>query len=419
MSHTQKSDTEVTDARLTRGFHLMAKPSGPDCNLRCTYCFYTEKRAFFSRGKTTRMSDAVLEAYVREYIAATPSPSVTFDWQGGEPTLMGIDFFRRALAFQKKYHQGKEVRNTLQTNGTLIDDGWCDFLARNRFLVGLSMDGPDFVHDRYRVDRHGSPTCAAVLKAFNMMVKHGVEINILATINRESSRYPLEVYRFFRDEGVRFIQFVPIVERNADATEEINVSLAPPPSLTREGESTATTPWTVTPERYGHFFIRIFDEWKKTDIGRVFVMNFEWALSAWVGAGPGICYMAPRCGRSLILEHNGDIFSCDHFMYPAFRLGNILEDSMQDMVFSRRQIAFGASKETTLPKYCRECDFLFVCRGGCPKHRFAQTPDGKPGLNYLCKGLQDFFTHASPFLEEMADLIRRGIPVTNIMEHAE
>jgi uncharacterized protein len=417
---TKKTKTKTKPSgpvvRVPQGFHLMAKPAGPDCNLHCQYCFYLEKKTFFPRNKALRMSDEVLEAYTRLYIEAQPGPAVVFAWQGGEPTLPGIDFFRRALDLQRKYHLGKQISNTLQTNGTLIDDDWCVFLARSRFLVGLSLDGPEAIHDAYRVDQAGRPTFARVLGALKMMRKHGVEVNVIASVNRQSSMRPLEVYNFFKEQGVEFIQFLPIIEREADPeAQRLGLPLAVPPSLKQAETAMAVTPWTVEPEPYGEFLITIFDEWLKKDVGRIFVMNFEWSLGAWVGAPAGVCYLAPRCGLNPIIEHNGDVFSCDHFMYPAYRLGNILTDGLGNMIRSNRQMAFGASKETSLPGYCRKCDYLFACRGGCPKHRFTNTPDGEPGLNYLCPGLMKFYNHVNPHMKQMVNLIRQGLPVSGIV----
>lgn len=405
---------------VQEGFHLMAKPSGPSCNLRCAYCFYREKKAFFPEQHAFLMSDEVLEAYTREFILSQPGPSVVFDWQGGEPALRGIDFFQRALDFQKKYSMGKRISNTLQTNGTLLDEAWCVFLARNRFLVGLSLDGPEAVHDIYRVDKDGKPTCAKVLDVFRMMRRHGVEVNVLATVNRESSRHPLDVYRYFKEHGVQYIQFIPIIERLPESkANRMGIPLAPPPSLTREEKWTTVTPWSVAPEQYGEFLIRIYEEWIRNDVGQIFVMNFEWSLGAWAGAMPGMCHVSPRCGMNLILEYNGDIFSCDHFMYPAYRLGNILDGGLRKMVQSKKQTAFGASKETALPGYCLNCMFLFACRGGCPKHRFAKSPDGEPGLNYLCEGFKKFFHYVNPSMKHMVELIRKGMPAQKIMEEAD
>ncbi len=372
---------KVTDpgSAPQQGFHLMAKPVGPRCNLRCTYCFYREKETFFPELENFLMPDEVLEAYIRDYISSQPGPAVVFDWQGGEPTLAGLDFFRRALDLQKKYQAGKRIQNTLQTNGTLLDDDWGAFLSRNQFLVGLSLDGPERIHDVYRVNHDGRPTGARVLQALKLLQRHRVDVNILATVNRETARHPLEVYRFFREHGAQFIQFIPIVEREPDAeAKKSGIALAAPPSLTREEKSTVATPWSVRPEEYGEFLIRIFQEWIRKDVGSVFVMNFEWSLGAWAGVGPGVCYLSPRCGQSLILEHNGDIFSCDHFMYPDHRLGNILDGGLKQIAGLKKQMAFGAAKETTLPGYCRACDFLFVCRGGCPSHRFGKPPTEPP-----------------------------------------
>lgn len=421
MTAKKKTDRKASglDGPLQQAFHLMAKPAGPSCNLRCKYCFYREKKTFFPQNKAPRMSVDVLDAYTRKYIESQPGQSVIFDWQGGEPTMLGIDFFRQALDFQKKYRQGKEIQNTLQTNGTFIDEEWCVFLARNNFLVGLSMDGPPAVHDAYRVDSNGKPTLTKVLQSLRMMQSHNVEVNVLATLNRESSRHPFEVYHFFKQQGVRFIQFIPIIERKPEAeAEELGISLAPPPSLTRREKSATVTPWSVTPKEYGEFLIQVFKEWIKNDVGSIFVMNFEWSLAAWAGVGAGVCYLSPRCGRNLILEHNGDIYSCDHFMYPAYRLGNILEGDLKKMVLSSKQITFGALKETALPGYCRKCDVLFACHGGCPKHRFAKSPDGEPGLNYLCEGLKAFYNYVSPSMKQMVELIHRRIPVQTIMEAA-
>ena len=414
-----KLKTDGLNGPPQQAFELMAKPAGPRCNLHCRYCFYLEKMSFFPESDFL-MSDKVLEAYTRKYIASQPGPSVVFAWQGGEPTLLGIDFFHRALDFQKKYGMGKEISNTLQTNGTLLDESWCDFLSKNNFLVGLSMDGPETVHDVYRLDRAGGSTHVTVLRSLRMMQKYGVEVNVLATVNIESSRRPLDVYRFFREQGVQFIQFIPIVEREADSeAERLGLSLAGPPSLTQEEKAAAVMPRSVTPRDYGEFLRRIFEEWVRNDVGSIFVMNFEWALGAWADMPAGVCYLSPRCGLNLIIEHNGDIFSCDHFVYPAYRLGNILTDDLGEMVLSKTQIAFGASKETGLPGYCRECDVLFACRGGCPKHRFAKSPDGEPGLNYLCPGFKRFYHHVDPYMKHMVKLIRNGIPVKKIMEKAD
>ena len=366
------------------------------------------------------MSAEVLEAYTRKYIESQAGPSVVFAWQGGEPTLLGINFFQRALDFQKKYSMGKQITNTLQTNGTILDEAWCAFLSKNNFLVGLSIDGPETIHDIHRVDRAGKTTSTRVLCTLRMMQKYGVEFNVLASVNRESSRHPLEVYSFFKRQDVQFIQFMPIVEREANSeAKRLGLALASPPSLLKEEKDIAVKPWSVEPQKYGEFLIRIFEEWVRNDVGKIFVMNFEWSLGSWAGAPAGVCYNSPRCGLNLIIEHNGDIFPCDHFMYPGYRLGNILEDRLKKMVHSKNQIAFGASKETLLPRYCSGCDILFACRGGCPKQRFAISPDGEPGLNYLCTGLKGFYHHVNPYMKYLVKLIRNGIPVKKIMDVAD
>ncbi len=418
MNHHQNIHYESAgvDHPVPEDFHLMAKPAGPDCNLRCDYCFYREKKIFFSEDQTFRMSDEILEAFTREYIKSQPGNTVVFEWQGGEPTLAGLDLFQRALIFQKKYNTGKQISNSLQTNGTLLDDEWCAFLKKNNFLVGLSLDGPDTDHNAYRKDKNGHPTFNKVFNALRLMQKYGIKVNVLATVNRKSGNHPLEIYRFFREADVRFIQFIPIVEREVDLqARQLGIHLAVPPSITYEETATTVTPWSVEPNQYGDFLIRVYDEWITHDVGEIFVMNFEWTLGAWAGARPGMCHFSRRCGQNLIIEHNGDIYSCDHFVYPAFRLGNILEGGLAEMVQSQEQIAFGAAKETVIPDDCRCCDVIFACRGGCPKHRFAATTDGKSGLNYLCPGLKDFFHHVQPSMEQMLALISRGKPVKRIM----
>ncbi|MEE9913470.1 MAG: anaerobic sulfatase maturase [Deltaproteobacteria bacterium] len=411
--------TSHQDEPLHRGFILMAKPAGPHCNLRCTYCFYCEKEALFADHQSYLMSDEVLEAYVRKYVEAQPGPYVAFDWQGGEPTTAGIAFFRRAMELQKHNARGRKISNTLQTNGTLIDDEWCRFLKQNNFLVGLSLDGPASVHDAYRVDRKGRGSHSNVLHALEMMLRHGVDVNILATVNRVSSSQPAEVYRFFRECGVKYIQFIPVVERSANReAEALGLLLATPPPHAGIEDTAEVTPWSVEPERYGEFLVEVFREWVRNDVGRMFVMNFEWMMAAMAGMGAGVCYLAPRCGGNLILEHNGDIYSCDHFMYPSHRLGNILDGTLQQIVRSDEQIAFGAKKETALPEQCRHCEALIACRGGCPKHRFAGSPGESPGLNYLCEGYLNFYRSVAPSMRQMIGLIRKGLPVQEIMKTA-
>ena len=402
---------------LELAFHIMAKPIGPVCNLRCEYCFYLEKEALYPDGEQYRMSDEVLEAYIRQVVEAHADiPELLFAWQGGEPTLLGIEFFEKALELEKKYAGGKPVGNTLQTNGTLLDDDWCRFLKKNDFLVGLSLDGPEELHDRYRRDAAGGPTFSKVMHALNLMKKHGVEFNILACVNRETSKRPLDVYRFFKEAGAEFIQFIPIVElASNEETAKLGLQLGVPSDPKSEDEGTRVTDWTVLPEDYGDFLVTIFDEWVRNDVGSDFVMNFEWALVSYTGLQMPACFFAPTCGNAGIIEHNGDIYSCDHYMYPRYRLGNILADNLAEMMGSEQQKAFGAGKEN-LPRYCRECRVLKACYGECPKHRFATTPDGERGLNYLCEGYKKYFNHILPYLKAMTDLLNAGKPVADIMD---
>lgn len=403
-----------------KGFHVMAKPIGPACNLNCHYCFYSEKTALFEDNNNYRMSDEVLKSFIRKHIEAQDLPEIPFAWQGGEPTLMGIDFFRKVVELQKQYANGKRISNSFQTNGMLINEQWCRFFVKNKFLIGLSMDGPKTVHDRYRVDHSGKPTFTAVHHALKLLIKHGVEFNILACVNRESSEKPLEVYRFFRNEGVRFIQFIPIVERLPDSyAQNLGLHLSMPPALTADisdSSSPSITPWTVKPKAFGDFLIAIFDEWVRNDVGKVFVMNFEWAVAAWMGIDTHACAFSTRCGDCVVMEHNGDIYACDHFVYPKYKLGNIVTDDLTEMVRSERQIAFGALKEAALPQQCRNCSVLFACRGECPKHRFATTAAGEPGLNYLCTGYREYFTHIHPYMKVIRQLLENGLPADYVMK---
>ena len=391
--------------------HIMAKPAGPACNLDCNYCFYTEKEALFDCG-SKRMSDDVLKAYTIANCGQSPE-EIIFAWQGGEPTLLGIDFFKRALALQSQYANGKRITNTIQTNGTLLDDEWCSFLAENDFLVGLSLDGPDWIHDRYRVDRQGKPTHARVMKALGRLKKHGAEYNVLACVNKLSSKHPDEVYTFFKEAGVQHIQFIPIVERVPDqATRDLGLKLGMP----GDGGSREVTEWTAPPEAYGDFLISVFDSWVRNDVGNIFVMNFEWALSTWMGYEAPTCRFAPRCGRSFIMECNGDIYACDHYVYPEYRLGNIQSDSLATMACAGAQISFGAAKEERLPGSCRQCEWLTHCRGGCPKHRFTATPNDDHNLNYLCPGYKKYFSHINKYMNIMKKLTFVGQPASRIMD---
>ncbi|MDN7247057.1 anaerobic sulfatase maturase [Planococcus shenhongbingii] len=401
----------------TEGFHMLAKPSGPICNLDCHYCFYTEKEAFFTAPSRFRMSDETLEKYISEYILTQNVPEIPFVWQGGEPTLMGLDFYKKVIVLQQKYAGKKRITNSLQTNGTLLTTEWCEFLKEHNFLVGLSLDGPQHIHDHYRVDRGGKPTFQKVLKALHLLQEYEVSYNVLTCVTRESSEHPLEIYRFLKEQGVEFIQFIPIVERVPDE-KALNMGLrhATPPVVREEEVHRTISPWTVGSEKYGDFLITVFDEWVRNDVGTVNVMNFEQALTSWLGLPSPSCIFAETCGRAAIVEHNGDVYSCDHYMYPEYRLGNLHEETFAEMIDSSKQKKFGENKKTSLPSFCQSCEVKFACNGECPKHRFLMTPDGDPGLNYLCAGYKKYFTHIHRYMKVMAQLIENRLPASEVME---
>jgi len=388
-------------ARAPNAFHVMAKPAGARCNCACDYCFYLEKERLYP-GSDLRMSDEVMESYVRQVIEAHSVPEVHIAWQGGEPTLMGLDFYRRAVEFEKKHAKpGQRVANSFQTNGLLIDEEWCGFLRDNNFLVGLSLDGPRELHDAYRRDKAGKPVFDRVVRAARLMQKNGVEFNILCTVNAANSVRPLDVYRFFRDElGARYLQLIPIVELQ-DGSGEHN--------------GRRPTERSVGSAQYGRFLIEVFDEWVRRDVGSMFVTFFDSVLGSYVWGESTVCVLRRECGDALALEYNGDLYSCDHFVEPRHLLGNIMRTPLAELVASEKQRAFGRAKADTLPRVCRECRFLFTCGGECPKNRVLSAPDGEPGLNWLCEGLKAFFTHTEPAMRTMAGLLERRIPASAIM----
>jgi uncharacterized protein len=386
---------------MVSAFHVMTKPRGAICNLDCAYCYFLSKEKLYPNSDF-RMSDNLLQEYTRQYIEAQRVPDITFAWQGGEPTLMGLDFFRQAVAYQQQHRRpGMRITNALQTNGINLDDGWSAFFKANNFLIGISLDGPRELHDAYRVDKGGQPTFDRVMAGLRLLQKHGVEFNVLTTVHAANAAHGLTVYRFLCDEaGARYLQFIPIVERDND---------------TGFQEGNTVTPRSVSAEQYGQFLIESFDEWVRRDVGRVFVQMFDVALAAWVGDPPGLCIFEETCGGALALEHNGDVYSCDHFVEPKHFVGNIVDIPLSEIVVSDQQRQFGLAKCDTLPRYCRDCEVRFVCNGGCPKDRIIATPDGEPGLNYLCAGYKAFFTHIAEPMGVMANELAHRRPPANVM----
>ena len=386
--------------------HVLAKPTGAACNLDCAYCFFLDKAALYP-GSKFRMSDAVLETYIRQLIEAHHTQQVTVAWQGGEPTLMGVEFYRRAIELQKKYARpGMVFDNTMQTNGTLLDDEWCQFFKENNFLIGISLDGPRELHDTYRRDKGGRGTFDRVMRGLRLLQKHEVEFNVLVAVNGTNADHPLEVYRFLRDEvGTSWIQLIPVIERLTESGGR---------AFLQQGSRVSER--SVRPEQFGRFLITIFDEWVRYDVGRIYVHTFEAAARNWLRLpSSGMCVFEETCGLGLALEHNGDLYSCDHFVEPGYLLGNIMETHMVEMVASEKQHRFGQAKRDALPRACRQCDLLFACRGECPKNRFLTTQDGEDGLNYLCAGWQAFFRRANEPMQIIATLMRLGRPASEVM----
>lgn len=380
-------------------FTVMAKPIGPRCNLDCRYCYYTEKQRLYPRNAGLRMSGETVEVFVRDYMASQVGPEITFVWQGGEPTLLGLAFFEKVVELQRRHRPaGTIVRNALQTNGTLLDRRWARFLRDEGFLLGLSIDGPRRLHDRYRVTRKGAPTFDSVLGALRLLRDEGVAFNTLTVVHRHNAAHGRAIYRFLRGEGVRYMQFIPLVERHRS-----DGSLAGPPA---QDPVAAVTPWSVPPGGFGTFLCDVFDAWVRHDVGAVSVQLFDVHLALWAGLPPGLCVFAETCGRCLVMEHNGDVYACDHYVYPAYRLGNLHDKSLHALADDPAQRRFGYDKREGLPRACRDCAFLFACNGGCPKHRFARTADGEAGLNYLCPSYRRYFTHVAPTMRRMAAFLR-------------
>ncbi len=365
---------------FARPLYVMPKPAGASCNLRCTYCYYLDKKDLYPDAGPHLMSDELLERFVSQYLGAQTQPEVLFTWHGGEPLLRGLDFYKKALALQRQYGEGRRITNTIQTNGTLLDDAWCRFFKENDFLVGISIDGSQPFHDACRKTAAGGPTFEAVMRGVELLKKYGVEYNAMGVVSSANAAHPEEFYRFFKQIDARYIQFAPVVERGPD------------------GE---LTPESVDPDVWGDFLIGLFDEWVQGDVGRFFISYFDAALANWVGVESGMCIFAETCGHAGALEWNGDLYVCDHYVFPEYRLGNLRENTLMEMMYSPRQLAFGAAKRNALPQQCCTCRFGFACRGECPKNRIAATAQGEPGLNYLCRGYYRFFEHIAPYMEAM------------------
>lgn len=405
----------ATASPFSHLFYLMAKPAGPLCNMKCEYCYYLEKELLYREGKDEGqgrgglfMSDALLEKFIRDYIGAHTRREVLFTWHGGEALLRPVSFYRRVVELQHQYADGHVIDNCIQTNGTLLNEEWCRFFKKNAWLVGISIDGPEEFHNEFRRMKNGSASWKNVMRGIHLLNRHGVKWNAMAVVNDFNADYPLEFYRFFRDIGCRYLQFTPIVERLLPHTDGRQLAAS------NEADGTLAD-FSVAPEQWGHFLCTIFDEWVRNDVGTVFVQLFDATLANWVGVTPGLCTMARTCGHAAAMEWNGDVYSCDHFVFPEYRLGNILTDSILDMMLSERQTHFGNAKQN-LPKVCRACQWRDICNGECPKNRFCTTPDGERGWNYLCKGYRKFFEHVAPYMDYMKQCLDRQEPPALVMD---
>lgn len=395
---------------FAKPLYVMLKPAGAHCNLACKYCYYLEKNKLYPTAQRHLMSDEMLEQFTREYIEAQTMNQVLFTWHGGEPLLRSIDFYRKALSLQQKYAGGRCIDNVIQTNGTLLTDEWCEFFAQNHWLVGISIDGPQPDHDHYRLTAAGKPSWKKVMQGIKLLKKHGVEWNAMAVVNAYNANHPLEFYRFFKENGCQFLQFTPIVERLT--RHEDGRTLA---SLADKDEISLSEA-SVTPEQWGYFLCAIFDEWVRKDVGKIFVEIFDCTLANWMGISPGICAYSKECGHAGVMEHNGDVYSCDHFVFPEYKLGNIRDHSLIDMLYGEQQQEFSRLKHSSLPRQCKECDMEFACHGECPKNRFMKDKYGDSGLNYLCPGYYHYYQHVAPYMDYMKQELMSQRPPSNIMK---
>ena len=395
---------------FAKPLYVMLKPAGAHCNLACKYCYYLEKNKLYPTAQRHLMSDEMLEQFTREYIEAQTMNQVLFTWHGGEPLLRSIDFYRKALSLQQKYARGRRIDNVIQTNGTLLTDEWCEFFAQNHWLVGISIDGPQPDHDHYRLTAAGKPSWKKVMQGIKLLKKHGVEWNAMAVVNAYNANHPLEFYRFFKENGCQFLQFTPIVERQTRHEDDRTLA-----SLADKNEIPLSEA-SVAPEQWGYFLCAIFDEWVRKDVGKIFVEIFDCTLANWMGVSPGICAYSKECGHAGVMEHNGDVYSCDHFVFPEYKLGNIRDHSLIDMLYGEQQQEFSRLKHSSLPRQCKECDMEFACHGECPKNRFMKDKYGDSGLNYLCPGYYHYYQHVAPYMDYMKQELMAQRPPSNIMK---
>lgn len=398
-----------TFAPFSKPLYVMLKPVGALCNLACDYCYYLEKSKLYTQNPRHVMSNQLLERFIKEYIESQTIPQIMFTWHGGETLMRPLSFYKRAVELQKQYGIGRQIDNSIQTNGTLLTDEWCVFFKENNFLVGISIDGPQDFHDEYRRNKADAPSFHKVMRGIELLKKHGVEYNCMAVVNDYNADYPLEFYQFFKDIGCEFLQFAPIVER-LKKNNSASTSLA-----SAKDKEAELAPFSVSPKQWGNFLCTIFDEWVRNDVGKIFIQIFDSTLANWVGEQPGVCTMAKTCGHAGVMEFNGDVYSCDHFVFPEYKLGNIYNEPLASMMYSEKQLKFGADKFDKLPRQCKECDVLFACYGECPKNRFTYDKYGEWGLNYLCEGFYKYFNHVAPYMDFMKKELLAKRPPANVM----
>lgn len=398
-----------TISPFARPLYVMLKPAGSLCNLACEYCYYLEKGKLYPEKQERIMTDDLLEEFTRQYIESQTQPEILFTWHGGETLMRPLSFYRKAVELQRRYARGRRIDNCIQTNGTLLNDEWCRFFKENNFLVGISIDGPQEYHDEYRRAKSGKPSYREVMRGIKLLQKHGVEWNAMAVVNDCNVQDPIGFYRFFKDLGCRYLQFTPIVERVMQRADGLTLA----PGMSEDG---TLTDFSVLPEEWGHFLCAFYDEWVRQDVGTIFVQLFDVTLANWMGVAPGLCTLSKQCGHAAVMEANGDLYACDHFVYPEYKLGNIRQQTITEMMYGQRQQDFASMKTARLPRQCRECKFLFACHGECPKNRFKRDKYGEPGLNYLCEGYQMFFEHVAEDMAFMCNELKAQRPPANIMK---